>query len=375
MIKKKIPKILIITATLDYGGVQHLIVNTAKALAKKGNYKPIVLNLSGKGELVDELTRAGIEHISFGQGIVRKNVIYTLLKTRKLIKTLRPDIVHTHQLAGDFYGSVSALGLNIPVVSHVHNPRIKGLRKIVRYITSRWFTNAFIVTEGERARELKHWIPAVKDKVFLLYNAIDPQNLVLPSGFNKDEYRKQLSIPEDAFVLGTVGRLIWEKGYDLLLPAFKKVLEKTPDSFLVLVGDGPKMEELKSLAQNLSITNRIIFTGYRKDVAAIMSVFDIFVVSSRIDSFPLVTFEAMHLGIPVVITNKVLTKDLFAPASVVVSFSEESLCGGILLLIQDPQKRKDLILKGKRLVNSQFTMDTYITKLEKIYNAIIHKNL
>ncbi len=364
-------KVLIISGALSLGGVERLILDTAKALIKRGNYLPTVLNLSGEGSFEDELKRSGIECVSLNQGVLRKNVMTNLRKTREFIKSRRPDIIHTHQFASDFYGGLGTLGLHIPVVSHLHNIDAESpSRQVVRTILGCLsIIDVFIATTEKKYDELKKVLRP--GRVFLLYNAFDPQNLELPKGFSKAGFRSKLSIPKNNFVIGGVGRLSREKGYDVLLSAFKNVLLEMPKTSLVLVGDGLEMDNLKELAYDLVVAANVIFTGYRKDTAALMSIFDVFVISSRMESFSLVALEAMFVGVPVIITDRLSSKDLFAPAAVTVPLSPEGMGNGIISLLGDKKKREILALKGNELVKNRFTIDAYITKVEAIYDKLL----
>ncbi len=366
--------VLIITATLDPGGVERMVVDTAKTLAKSERYRPMVCSLMGNGTMGQELEDGGIEYYRLGLGNI-KNVFGNISAVRRLIKECEPDIVHTHQLASDFYGSMGVFGLGIPVISHVHNPDMPEplSRKIVRFFINRWLVGAFIATIEEKAEHLKRVAESTGKKLFVLHNAVDPQRLLLPKEFDKEEYRRRLSVPPRAFVLGSVGRMSWEKGYDLLLESFKRILEKTPNSFLMLIGDGPKTTELKERARRLEISNKVMFAGHQKDVPVWISLMDLFVVSSRMESFSLVTLEAMYLGVPTIITDTLSSRDVFSRAAAVVPCSVRGLQQGIEDMIRNPKSREQMSARGKKMVNDEFTIDTYITKLERIYDAILAK--
>jgi glycosyltransferase involved in cell wall biosynthesis len=365
-------KVMIVTATLLYGGVERLVVNTAKWLLRRGNYYPVVFNLTGKGHFKSEIEKHGIEYCSINQENLRRNVIKNLKEVRNIIKDYRPDLIHTHQFASDFYGSLASLGLNIPVVSHIHNPRRESpSRKLMRYVLSKWLLSAFIAVVDEKAEELKKFIPAVKDSVYVLYNAIDPESLQLPAGYSRSSYRSRFSIPENALVVGACGRLSWEKGYDLLVKAFHMILQHISECYLLIVGDGPEKSKLEELAAALGVADRVIFAGYRADVSAVMSTFDVFVISSYTEAFPMVALEAMCAGLPLVMTNTVSAKDVLSSASLIVSPSAPSLAEGIIYLLTNPEARKRLAAKGKALVETQFTMRTYIEKLEAIYDMVL----
>jgi glycosyltransferase involved in cell wall biosynthesis len=365
-------KVMIVTATLLYGGVERLVVNTAKWLLQRGNYYPVVFNLTGKGHFKSEIEKHGIEYCSINQDNLRRNVIKNLKEVRSIIKDYRPDLIHTHQFASDFYGSLASLGLNIPVVSHIHNPGMESpSRKLMRYVLSKWLLSAFIAVVDEKAEELKKFMPAVKDRVYVLYNAIDPESLQLPAGYSRSSYRSRFSIPENALVVGACGRLSWEKGYDLLVKAFRMILQYVPECYLLIVGDGPERSKLEELAAALGVADRVIFAGYRADVSAVMSTFDVFVISSYTEAFPMVALEAMCAGLPLVMTNTVSAKDVLSSASLIVSPSAPSLAEGIIYLLKNPEARKRLAAKGKALVETQFTMGTYVEKLEAIYDMVL----
>jgi glycosyltransferase involved in cell wall biosynthesis len=143
-------KVLIITGTLSFGGVERVVKDTAIALSKSSKYQPIVCSLLGGNALDNELKDAGIQYYCLNF-YSTKNIVPNLLKVRKLIKQCRPDIIHTHQFASDFYGAIGSIGLHIPVISHLHNPQAESAsRRIVRRILNHCFINAFIAVVEEK---------------------------------------------------------------------------------------------------------------------------------------------------------------------------------------------------------------------------------
>ncbi len=104
-------------------------------------------------------------------------------------------------------------------------------------------------------------------------------------------------------VVVTVGRLSPEKGHDLLLEAFARLLEVQPDAILLLLGDGPDRSRLEAMARELEIAAHVTFTGYTEHVADVLASADCFVLSSRHEGAPMVILEARALGVPVVATT------------------------------------------------------------------------
>jgi glycosyltransferase involved in cell wall biosynthesis len=365
-------KALIITTTLDFGGAERTVVDASKALFKSEKYHPIICSLFGRGDMRKEIEDAGIEHHPLNFKSI-KNVVPNLISIRRLIKKIQPDIIHTHQFASDFYGSIGAIGLNIPIVSHIQNPDMPQpfSRKIIRFFTSLWLIDHFIAVVEEKTESLLKMIPSAVKRISILHNAVDPKNLTLPKEFSKSKMKSELKIPENNFVIGSVGRMVWEKGYDLLLSAFKKIFEKNPNSSLVLVGDGPELKNLKDMAEKLNISGKVIFAGYQKNTAEWMSLFDIFVVSSKMEAFPLVSLEAMHIGIPLIITDIVSSKKILSRAAMVVPCSEKGIKEGIEKIMENPKLREKMSKNEKKISKEEFSMDSYAEKLEKIYDKIL----
>lgn len=364
-------RVLIITGTLNYGGVERLLVDAAKALKEKGQYEPIICNLGQKSELEAELAAAKIQCFNLAKEALGKNIIKTLQAVRKIIKEVQPDIIHTHQFASDFYGSLAAIGLKIPVVSHLHNPQAESRsRQIMRFFLTIRLTDAFIASSEEKEAAMKRWAPWTR--IFVLHNAIDEKNLELPTGFDREKFRQTFGLPAQSLVIGAVGRLSPEKGFDVLLESFEKIMIDKPEMALMIVGSGPEEENLKALAIKLKISDKVIFTGYRRDIAALMSLFDLMVVSSRTESFCLAALEAMFVGTPIIITDRLSTKDLFAPAAAIIPLSPEDLAAKILELLNNKEERMAMAVRGRKLVKENFLIETYVSKLEKIYGEIIN---
>ena len=143
--------------------------------------------------------------------------------------------------------------------------------------------------------------------------------IILQNGLNIDDYcyseknrkriRKELSISDDCFVIGNIGRLTEQKNHVFLLEVFKHVLLSNPNSKLVLVGEGELRNELESLAEQLGIVDQVIFTGVRSDIGSILSCFDVFVFTSFFEGMPNVLIEAQANGVPCIVSDSI-TKEV-----------------------------------------------------------------
>lgn len=138
----------------------------------------------------------------------------------------------------------------------------------------------------------------------VMNNAIDAKAYVVNIEIGK-EVRQELQIPEDAFVVGHVGRFAPPKNHKFIVEIFSEVLKVKHNSFLLLVGDGELKKEIEILTSVLGIKNQVIFTGMRSDVNRILQAMDVFLFPSTYEGLPLSIIEAQAAGLPCLISDKV----------------------------------------------------------------------
>jgi len=132
----------------------------------------------------------------------------------------------------------------------------------------------------------------------------------------RDEAMEIFSLPKDAFVVGTIGRLEPQKNQRFLLQVFAEIALREPDAYLVVVGEGSLRGELEDLAANLGIADRVRFAGVRKDVPKILDAFDVFLLPSFFEGLPLVALEAQAVGLPCLLSTNVTPELEFSPGLV-----------------------------------------------------------
>ncbi len=182
-------------------------------------------------------------------------------------------------------------GLGLPVVASEHNdPGEHDIGRIWAWLRRRAYPHAFCVTVlTERA--LSYLPGSVKRAAQVIPNQIEP----LP-------FRRRRT-GGGRPVLTAVGRLVPQKGFDLLLPAFAAVAPKHPEWSLVIWGEGPEREKLERLRDELNLTGRVRLPGVTARHGQWVEEADIFVLSSRYEGFPVALGEAMAAGLPVVATD------------------------------------------------------------------------
>lgn len=185
--------------------------------------------------------------------------------------------------------------------------------------------------------------------------------------------RKELGIGAKSYVIGFVGRLSYEKNVELLIRAFKKALEASlipADSLLLIVGDGLLKKQLIELSSNLSIKDKVIFTGFRRDIHRVMNVMDVLVLPSQAEGLPCVVLEAISCAVPVILSDLLCHKEFLGAAKCGFTFKAGSIKDLVrcLSIISNNNLRKELGMNGRIYVESNHEI-TYVVK--EYYKAII----
>lgn len=276
-----------------------------------------VIAMSADGPYVDAIEARGIRHVAVQNATramdPRKDVL-AIEELRRQFRRLAPDIVHTHNPKPGLYGRIAARAARVPVVVNtVHGlyalPEDRLGKRAVVYGLERLASvcsDAELVQNPEDVVTLRSTLHEPASKVVLLGNGVDLARFAPDrSGERRHRVRQQLGVPDDAVVVGAVGRLVLEKGYAELLRAWQHVAAAHPDAVLVVVGpDDPDKadavpRELVDAAQGAGVR----FLGLRSDVEDLYHGMDVYVLASHREGFPRSAMEAAATGLPIVATD------------------------------------------------------------------------
>jgi sugar transferase (PEP-CTERM/EpsH1 system associated) len=285
--------------TLDVGGLERNVVNQVREGQRLGQRVSIVC-LERPGTLAPQVEAMGERVIALDKRPgLRPKLIAQLVRA---FRELRPDVVHTHQLATLLYGGAAARLVRVPVVLHTEHGREpyrtrRKTRMLARLAAS--FTDRFYCLTGDMADEVRAANVVGDGKVRVIQNGIDMSKFTAVE-HDRAATRQSLAIPLDAPLIGTVGRLSEVKRQDVLLESFAKVRQQVPDAHLVLVGDGPLLSELQALAEKLGVAQAVHFAGYQPSSAPYLQAMDVFALTSRSEGMPQAAIEASATTLPVV---------------------------------------------------------------------------
>lgn len=361
------------------GGTQKHVIDIAKKIDKSIFQIDIVYSTSRNKNFVQE--SRGIFNRTYGLPIQRSasfTDISNILKMRQIIKQNNYDIVHCHSTKAGFVGRLAALVSRHPNV--IYSPhgfmfcdnRIPlkrflylSLEKYLGYLTQKLIA----VSGSERDLAIQHNIVPNK-KIITLYNSIDPTDF--------DDYSYINQVPEklkdcSEIILGTVGRLYYQKDPITLIKSFKIINDRFPNTKLIMVGDGPLEQVCIKLIDKLGLKTKIRLAGYQKNSKAYYKMFDIFMLSSHYEGLPYALLEAMCVGIPSVGTNVVGIKDLILHGETGFLSEEEDyngLADSVISLLNNPQLLSDFSENAKRMTRENFNFNNGIIKYQEFYTSL-----
>lgn len=293
----------------------------------------------------------------------------------RMIRRLQPDIVHTHNSAALFFGTTAACLAGVPRRIHTEHGRI--FPDLPKYMLAERMLSHLLyryVCVSEKTRDdVATFERVAHHKLCVIPNGVAAPKLV--SARELRSLRTELRVGESDLVVGTVGRLVAEKGLDSLLRAWAHVLIVAPHAVLVVVGDGPLRATLEAQVNALGITASVRFAGVRTDVSALHSLFDVFVMSSISEGLPLALLESMSAGCAIVATTVGGMPLALAAgqAGLLVAASDPmAMSTAIGRLLLDPAERRHFGVAARSRFENEYHLQRMVDEYQALYSQLDH---
>ena len=324
-------KIAYLIGGLPYGGVESWLFDLTHALLRRPDISPTIVNVSGTGVRHPEFVASGLDVRTIGHSTdcLKTTRLDTALRLRALLKELQPDIVHTVHFSADYFGRLAALGLKVPVITHIRNTKHE--RSLHRRLASKLLsfrTDLYLAVSHGAAQTIRTDHNLAGRDVVVVYNALDLAKLRVPPA----------ALPAPPAGLGpcktvmAVSRLVAQKNYPFLVRVMARVAAAHPAVQLVIVGEGGERERIEAEARACGMADRVHLLGYRTDVPALMQAADIFAMPSLYEGLPIAHLEAMGCGLPAVISEHVPSKEISGGSAFVCPLDEGRFAARILKL-------------------------------------------
>lgn len=286
------------------------------------------------------------------------------------------DVVHLHGYGASTFGRLAAAIRHIPVVVHEHAnlTSTPWFQKVADRLLAPATDIAIAVSQSTadfttRAR----LIPAERTKVVYLGVPLEEFSRVRTID-EVAEARRALDIPPDTFAIGTVTRLMPSKGNEYLVDAARRVVDALPSSRIYIIGEGELQPALEARAAALQLGDRLVFSGFRRDVAQALSALDLLVFPSLWEGTPLTVLEALAMGKAIVSTDADGLKDVLTDghdAHMLPRRDAAALGEAIVRLVQDPAERARLGANARQ-TGAQYDINLFVKKMERLY-VLLHE--
>jgi len=286
----------------------------------------------------------------------------------------RAAILHVHGYAAADFGRIAARRVGAGLVLHEHfaDPRMPAYQGIADRLLSR-FTDRAIAVSGSTRDFLVRRRHVSASRVRLIWNGAPLAEFAPVAAGVALATRRELGLPAEAPVVGSIGRLSEQKGHRYLLDAAARVLAHRNDARFLIVGDGDQMEPLRRQARALGIASSVVFAGHRTDVRALLGALDVFCISSTYEGTPLALFEAMAAGKAIVSTAVDGCREVLedgATGLLVPPRDPDALSVALLRCLDDAELRASLA-KRAREASARYDIDACVAQMQDLYDEIL----
>ena len=380
-------KILHIIGRLNVGGAAIHVVDLTAGL-ERGRYRTLLVAGSeneAEGSMLDYALSRGVEPTVIPEIVTAFTIaprdLKALWKLYSLMRRKRPHVVHTHTAKAGLLGRVAAWLVGVPVIVHTfHGHVLHGYYGPVKNQLLRWFERLLalaadrLVTVSEQVKnDLVGYGIAKAEKISVVPLGCDLDPFLNAAKF-RGEFRQELALRGDHKLIGIVGRIFPIKNHALFLAAAAGIASQEPLARFVIVGDGVLRESLENRAKSLAIDDRVVFTGWRRDLPRICADLDVLVVSSDNEGTPLSAIEAMAAGCPVVATWVGGLPDLIEDhktGRLVPPRDASALSSAVLDLLHSPQVERDLGRNAQAFVRQRFTVQRLLSDIDDLYTQLL----
>jgi glycosyltransferase involved in cell wall biosynthesis len=358
--------------SLTRGGLERMVLELVKVQQREGHHCQVVC-LFETGVLARELDEIGVPvtacHKRHGLDL------RALHQARRLIRAHRTEVLHTHNAVAHYQAVLSSFGLGLKYVVNTRhgldNGKI-GDRREWLYRKALWQTDVVVnVCEAAYLDVTQRGIVPTR-LARVVPNGIRLEGYVPASAAMREHLLQSLALPLETRVIGSVGRLNWAKDQATMIRAFRRVHQQSPDTVLVMVGDGNRRIRLEQCAQEEGVADRVRFLGDRNDVHELLRGFDLFALSSLSEGYSIALLEACAVCLPIVATdvggNGEIVSDGFT-GRLVPPANPQAMADAMLELLNDPPRAAALGLAARAWLEQNGTLETMTARYDAIYRG------
>jgi len=355
------------------GGAEEVIVNYARAY-DKSKYNFYVCIITDGDHMIDKLKKTGVRVYVLKK--TKRLDLNTFKQIRSIIKTNNIDILHMHNPPAQNYALFPSLFSSVKIrLRTEHNIYYKN-RVMKFYGAANYFLTLFqniVIACSKKVHQSQltdYKLP--KSKVVTIENGIEGS--IFNTTVADDYLAREVGIKKKKYLSITVGNLIEQKGHLFLIDAAEKVIKERQDILFLIVGDGKLKDKLADQIKEKGLQEFVHLTGKRPDIPELLSLSDIFLLSSLWEGLPIVLLEAMAAKTAIIATdvggNAEVIKDgitgMLIPAK-----DSQIIADKVLELIDNLDHQKQLSDNAYKLFLEKYSVSTMMQKTEDLYSILL----
>lgn len=376
-------RVLHIISSLGAGGAEQSLAEMLPMFSESGVESALVCLSRAHEGVHDRVVSSG-----YGVRVVGTARATALPRIRRAIKDFRPDVVHTTISEANMLGRIAAAGLPCRVMSSLVNTTYDGVRmadpginrhklaaaKAVDRFTARHMTDHFhAISEAVRDSAVTH-LGISPDRVTVVERGRDLARLGEPSAARRRAARDALGLPEEAEVVLNIGRQDYQKDHATLLEAVAKLAPRRPRLVLLQAGrDGKATPEVRRLASEMSLGDRVRLLGFRSDVGDLLAAADVFAFPSIYEGLGGSVLEAMAMRVPIVVTAVPALEEVVESgrgARVVPVGDASALAEAIDGLLEDRAAAAETAMRARQIFMERFTLQRSAERMVGLYRRV-----
>lgn len=302
-----------------------------------------------------------------------------LSQIRKIIKQVNPDVIYCHSSKAGAIGRFAALGLHKKLVYNAHgwsfnmngSKLMHYLYILVEFFLG-LFTDRIVCISKSELNDARKLHIGSENKLRLIYNGVNIEEIQEKLKTSECD-RHHLRIPQDAFVVGMVGRISEQKAVDVFVKMAHCIKQKIPNSYFIIVGDGEMRVEIEKMITDYDLDDSFFISGWVDNVSAYMKLFDVGVLLSRWEGFGLALCEYMVARLPIVTTRVDAIPELILDGvnGILVERDDyQAAAKAVVNIYNNQELRTKFAYNGINIVNEKFNIIRTVEQHEKLFEEI-----
>ncbi|HIF9423649.1 TPA: glycosyltransferase [Photobacterium damselae] len=360
-------KVLFIITGLGLGGAEKQVCSLADEIVQQGGQVSII-SLSG-----DTIVRPNNINVNIIELNMKKSffsLIFTIIKAIKIIKKIKPDVVHSHMIHANIFSRILRVFIKFPkLINSAHSNNEGGKIRMLAYRLTDRLTDLTTNVSNDATDIFINKKAVPKNKILTMPNGIDTDLFTFSIAHRKDR-RNELNLSNDAVLYLAVGRLCEPKDYPNMLKAFSLLTNE--NRYLAIIGIGDLKNSLDLLCDELGISSKVIFLGMKNNINEWMCASDVYVMSSKWEGLPLVIAEAMSSSCYIVATDCGGIGEMLSDCGILVPHSDPISLSNAMsnaLLLSDKEKESDAI-KVRNIAVDKYSISNVVSMWLRLYKRL-----